>query len=378
MEDPNPSSWPVPSDIVSRMTKKILLLCGGRSDEHEISLLSAKCILDALDRTLFTPIVVGISRQGVWHLEEEKSFYRGELRADKIRLNENAPSASIAPFLSPSGRGQLQAQGKTLAFESVFPILHGPFGEDGTLQGLLDLIGIPYVGSTCGSSWICMDKVLTKMLCKEGNVRVADYVWLSKIEELNEKGRAIRALGNTVFVKPSRLGSSVGVAKVTSEEQLAPAVENALKYDNKVLIERAIVGRELECAVLGLNRSAKASLPGEIIVSQEIGWYSYEAKYILAEAAKTLAPAPLDDTTTKRIQEFCLKVFQLLECNGMARVDLFLEHGTDKLFLNEANTIPGFTPISMYPKMWQASGLAYSDLITELIRLGYQRLGKPF
>jgi D-alanine-D-alanine ligase len=358
------------------MAKDILFLCGGRSDEHEISLISAKCALDALDRTLFRPIVVGISKKGVWHLCDEKTFYKGELRADKIRLNEDAPEASIAPYPGADGRGKLFTNGRTLGFDAVFPILHGQFGEDGTLQGMLDLVGVPYVGSNCGSSWICMDKVLTKNLCQNAGIPSAEYVWLSGMDELPGKMAAIERLGSTVFVKPSRQGSSVGVSKVTSPAELKRAVEAAFKFDTKVLVEKGIDGREIECAVLGLNKSAQVALPGEIVPAPKVGWYSYEAKYLMDDGAQCLAPAPLEPAKVKEIQEFALKVFRLLECDGLARVDLFLERKTGKVFLNEVNTLPGFTPISMYPKMWQTSGVSYQALVTKLIELAFQRLGK--
>ncbi len=360
------------------MAKDILFLCGGRSDEHEISLISAKCALDALDRTLFRPIVVGISRKGVWHLCNEKNFFLGEFRADKIKLNEDAPEVSIAPYSGTDGKGRLFSGGKTITFDAVFPILHGQFGEDGTLQGMLDLVSVPYVGSNCGASWICMDKVLTKNICVNAGIAVCDYVWLSAAEELPGKMAAIEKLGYPLFVKPSRQGSSVGVSKVSNKAELQKAVDFGFKYDTKVLVEKGIDGREIECAVLGLNKTATVALPGEIVPSPKVGWYSYEAKYLMSDGADALTPAPLDPAKTKEVQEFALKVFRLLECDGLARVDLFLEKKTGKIYLNEVNTLPGFTPISMYPKMWQTSGLSYQALVTKLIELAFQRMGKSF
>ncbi len=345
--------------------KKVLILCGGRSDEHEISLISAKCVMDAIDRNKFSPLVIGIGkRSGIWHLEEEKTFYTGEFRADKIALNEKAPAITLAPYRSPQGKGLLLANGKTIEFDVVFPILHGPFGEDGTMQGLWDIVGVPYVGSHCGSSWNCMDKMLTKVLCSQNDIPVAPFIWIQSIEEFNEKRKAIEALGNPLFVKPARLGSSVGISKVENPAQLKGAVELALRYDNKVLIEKGIVGREIECGVL----DNQASIPGEIIPSKKIGWYSYDAKYLLDDGAETVTPAKLTPQEIAQVQKIALRAFQVLECAGMARVDMFLEP-SGKVILNEVNTIPGFTPISMYPKMWQASGVSYSDLITRLLEL---------
>lgn len=355
------------------MIKTVLILCGGRSDEHEISLISAKHILAALDRKHFTPIVVGISKEGIWYLEKEHSFYVGHDRADKIGLNQQAPRVTIAPYTEHNGKGQLHTEAGSIEFDVVFPILHGPYGEDGRLQGMLDMIGIPYVGAGCGSSWICMDKVLTKTICRMNGIKIADFVCVLSLSDLNTKANEILNLGDTLFVKPARLGSSVGITKVEGQENLPKAVELALRYDSKVLIEQAIVGRELECGVLGLHREAKASLPGEIVPSPEIGFYSYEAKYILEDGAKLYAPADLDPKTTKAAQSFCLKTFDLLECDGMARIDFFLEKETDALVLNEVNTIPGFTPISMYPKLWQFCGVSYSELMTELISLAFRR-----
>lgn len=356
---------------------KLLVLCGGRSSEHEISLISAKGILDALDRTVFTPIVVGISKKGVWHLEDEKNFYTGEFRADQIKLNEAGTPVTLAPYLTPAGRGQLMAAGKSIEFDAVFPILHGPFGEDGTMQGLWDVVGIPYVGSTCGSSWIAMDKELAKTLCLQNNIPVSDFVVLRSIDEAKKKRAEVEKLGKTVFVKPARAGSSVGVSKVVDMAGYDKAVELAFAHDKKVLVEQGIDGREIECGVLGLCRKAKASVPGEIVVAPKIGWYSYEAKYLLKDGAETLTPAPLDAKTQAEVQRVALATFDLFECDGLARVDMFLERNTGKIYLNEANTIPGFTPISMYPKMWEATGVSYRELIAKLVGLAFERLGKP-
>lgn len=354
-------------------TKTLLLICGGQSEEHEISLISAKCILDALDRTKFTPLVVGISRQGEWFLQDEKTFFTGELRADKIALNRNAPTLTLAPFPSAARQGSLTAAGKTYTFDVAFPILHGPYGEDGRIQGMLEMMGIPYVGSNCGSSWICMDKALTKTLCAREGIAVAPFVTLHTPADLDRRRQEVEALGFPAFVKPCRLGSSVGIAKAKSFEEIKTAVAAAFKLDSKVLIESGISGREIECAVLGLNGKARVALPGEIIPASNIGWYSYEAKYLLADGAKTESPAKLTSDEVNRLQQFALKTFDLLECDGMARVDLFLESQTGKIYLNEVNTIPGFTPISMYPKMWQSSGLPYPELISRLVELALEK-----
>jgi D-alanine-D-alanine ligase len=318
-------------------------------------------------------LVVGISRQGVWYLEEEDNFFLGEFQADKIKLNQNRPTVSVIPFLSEQGKGQLLCEGQTLTFDLVFPILHGPFGEDGTLQGLLDMIGVPYVGSGCSSSANCMDKAITKQLAQLQGIKGAPFVELKSLEDLTKYSSQIHNLGFPLFIKPSRMGSSVGVSKVSQPALLHQAVKAAFSFDSKVLIEKEISGREIECAVLGRKQELQVALPGEVIPNEKIGWYSYEAKYLLKEGSKTKVPADLSPQLMTQIQELALKVFTALECDGLARVDFFLEKNTNEIFLNEINTMPGFTPISMYPQMWQASGLSYESLITELLNLA---LGK--
>jgi len=354
--------------------KKVLLLCGGRSAEHEISLISAKGILGAMDRKLYTPLLVGVAKDGTWYWADEKNYYQGEFRADRIELNTNRPKVTLAPYLSSARQGRLEVEGLTPQdFDVVFPILHGQFGEDGTLQGMLDLIGIPYVGARSGASWVCMDKWLTKTVCEKNGIPIAPYIGLRRGETLAPKLAEIERLGYPVFVKPSCQGSSVGITKVTRRDELQAAIDYALQFDRLCLVERAILGRELECAVLGLRSAPHASLPGEIIPSPKAGWYSYQAKYLGGDLAKTVVPAMIPSALTERVQRFAEKVFQVLECDGMARIDLLYETATDTLYLNEPNTLPGFTPISMYPQMWEASGLSYSKLITRLLQLAFER-----
>ena len=261
--------------------KTVLILCGGRSAEHEISLISAKGIIDALDRTQFKVCVVGIAKDGSWYWEKPDSFFVGECRADKIELNTQAPPVALVPYTSPEGRGQLLVNGEVHAFDVVFPILHGQFGEDGTVQGMLDFIGVPYVGSHCSSSLLCMDKVWMKTVCSQNAVPVADYVWLRAPEELERHRAAISKLGLPLFVKPASQGSSVGITKVTDLSELPKAIRFALEHDEKCLIERGLKGKEIECGVLGRRSQPQASELGEIIPNPTIGWYSYEAKYLL-------------------------------------------------------------------------------------------------
>ncbi len=352
--------------------KKVLLLCGGRSDEHEISLISAKCILDALDRTQFEPVLVGITKEGTWLLENEKEFYLGEFRADKISLNLSAPKITLAPY-SVNRQGVLLCESKEFKFDVVFPILHGPFGEDGTIQGLFELMNLPFVGAGCQASAMARDKAVTKTLCKFHNIPTTEFIILNSLMELSSKKTEILKMGFPLFIKPARTGSSVGISKVEKASDLNSAIESVFKFDTKCLIEKGLAAREIECAVLGLTQNAKVANPGEILPNPKIGWYTYEAKYLLPDGAETVTPANLSPDQTKAAQDLALRVFQMLECRGMARVDLFLEKATGKFFLNEINTIPGFTPISMYPKMWQSSGMSYQKLITELIQLALLR-----
>lgn len=350
------------------MKTHVLILCGGRSQEHEISLISAHSILQALDRTRFHPIVVGIAKNGVWYLENEAAFYEGNVRADSIRLNTQAPAVQIAPY-TLGGRGVVCGDFGQIRFDVVFPILHGPFGEDGTLQGLLEMVGVPYVGSGCGSSYICMDKEITKLLARTHQIPTADFV---TVRDVSQIGRAAH-LGFPVFVKPSRLGSSVGISKAADSTQLKSAVTQALKHDTKCLIEQMIHGRELECAVLGHTEAPQASLPAEIIAKPSIGWYSYEAKYLLEDGAQTIVPARLGAAWVACVQELAVRSYQIFECEGMARVDLFLDETRQQLYLNEINTVPGFTSISLYPKMWVASAIPYRELVTRLIDLALDK-----
>jgi len=353
------------------MKKTVLILCGGKSEEHEVSLVSARCILEAIDRDKFDPILVGISRKGTWYLEDESNAFLGGPKADTIKLNQSAPEVSVIPYPNASGQGQLRTEKEILNFDVVFPIIHGTNGEDGTLQGFFEILGAPYVGSNCGASWNCMDKQITKEIAEIHGRQSAAYVPIDNLAEIDQP--ALKKLKYPLFVKPNRTGSSVGVTRVTEASQLRNAVENALKLDRRVLVEEGISGREIECAVLGLNRKAKSSLPGEIIPSKEIGFYSYEAKYILEDGAKLEIPAKLSEAQVKSIQEFAINCFDLMGCDGLARVDLFLDEANDKIYLNEINTLPGFTPISMYPKLWEISGVSYKDLITKLIQLAFER-----
>jgi D-alanine-D-alanine ligase len=356
------------------MSKRtVLFLCGGSSEEHEISLISAHCVLQALDRSRWEPLVVGIDKRGRWGLAANADFFTGSVRADQIRLREDLEPAAIDPSPQPDSRGRLRVGARTLEFDVVFPMLHGTFGEDGRIQGLLEVARLPFVGSGCGSSWNCMDKVVTKTLAAAAGIPVVPFAVATPMTSAAELETFGKRLGFPIFVKPARQGSSVGVSKVHTAGDLPRAVAEALRHDSKVLLETGVVAREIECAVLGRAASARVAPPGEIVPNRKIGWYSYEAKYLLDDGAETLAPAPLRPEEAKEAQKWALEAFRVLECDGLARVDLFLERHSGRYYLNEINTLPGFTPISMYPKMWATAGLAYADLVSELLELAMTR-----
>lgn len=362
---------------------RILILFGGQSAEHEVSILSARNVYQALDPGKYQISLVGIDRDGRWYHQDDAQ----ELLAannprmltmknlgQQVMLTQGASSRMLVPAgqtateimptrATPSSDAKLGQ-----AIDVVFPVLHGPMGEDGTVQGLLKLMGLPFVGPSVLGSAVGMDKEVMKRLLRDAQIPIAKFLTLRKGATIDYTA-ASRQLGATLFVKPANMGSSVGVSKVKSQEQLTQALTEAFKYDNKVLIEEAIVGREIEVSVLG-NENPKASLPGEVINQSD--FYSYDAKYIDPNGAKTKIPADLSADLVKKCQDLAIRTFQALECEGMGRVDFFLR-GKDEFLVNEINTIPGFTNISMYPKMWEATGLGYSALIDELIRLAIER-----
>jgi D-alanine-D-alanine ligase len=345
---------------------RVGLVFGGRSSEHEISIRSARSVAAALDRRRFEPVLIGIDHGGRWHLLSEDAFRAIDRRADEGATTEIAPTAlQRRPSVSPDGAAP--------PVDVIFPILHGPFGEDGTVQGLLEMLDLPYVGAGVLGSAIGMDKDVQKRLLREAGLPVVPFVAVSE-HEWRRAPAAVRdraaALALPVFVKPANAGSSVGVHKVSRTQELDAAVGAAFEFDPKVLIEQGIDAREIECSVLG-NDDPQASVPGEIV--PEADFYSYDAKYSSESAARLVIPAALSSQQTTTVQRLAIRTFQALECSGMARVDFFLERKTDRLYVNELNSIPGFTAISMYPKLWEASGLAYSDLISRLIDLAIER-----
>ncbi|MBN1649211.1 MAG: D-alanine--D-alanine ligase [Spirochaetales bacterium] len=344
------------------------ILFGGKSAEHEVSLQSAKNVYDALDRNKYNPVLIGIDKNGKWLLHRDADFLLNADNPALICLKDNGSNVSLAP----ESRGQITGEGLSLAGDSVdvvLPILHGPLGEDGTVQGLLKLADIPFAGAGVLGSAIGMDKDVMKRLLRDAGIRIADFITVRKGGQTPLFADAEAHLGNPLFIKPANMGSSVGVSKVHNEAEYDRAIDEAFRFDRKLIIEECIRGREIECSVLG-NREPIASVPGEVIPSHD--FYSYEAKYIDEKGAVLRIPADLKKETSEKVRATAIKTFLVLECEGMARVDSFLTENNE-ITVNEINTLPGFTRISMYPKLWEASGIRYSELIDRLITLAIER-----
>ena len=350
---------------------RVGLVFGGKSGEHEVSLQSAKSVYEALDKNKYEVHLIGIDKKGRWLLEHGSQFLLNSENPRLIALNR-ANSSEIVPRQTPAAAQLLQvADGSTQGSVDVFlAIMHGTYGDDGSMQGLFEVLDTAYVGAGVLGSAVGMDKDIMKRLLLQAHIPVTAYVSLKKGEATSKTlNDVVRQLGLPLFIKPANLGSSVGVTKVKNKRELATAVKKAFLYDTKILVEQMVVGREVECSVLG-NDKPIASVPGEIIPSHE--FYSYEAKYIDEHGAVLKIPADLPQNTTKKVREMAVRVFTTLECMGMARVDFFVtERG--EVIVNEINTIPGFTKISMYPKLWEASGMSYRKLLDTLIELAIER-----
>jgi D-alanine-D-alanine ligase len=346
---------------------RVGVLFGGRSGEHEVSLLSAASVIQALDPDKYETVPIGISKDGRWLAGSAAQkllppVLSEVLRSgDRVMLSADPTVAALVPVSD--------SRPDALRVDVVFPVLHGTYGEDGTVQGLLDLAGLPYVGSGVLGSAVGMDKDMQKRLFLQAKLPVGDFLALQRSEWEKSRNGVLGTIRKKfrfpVFVKPATLGSSVGMTKAHDAKELAAAMDLAAEFAQKILVERAIRGREIEVSVLG-NEDPKASIPGEIVPHRE--FYDYAAKY-LEEGTRLLIPAKLNRAQVKRFQEYAVRAFRTLECLGMARVDFFLENRTGRILLNEINTIPGFTSISMYPKLWEASGLSYRDLLARLIEL---------
>jgi D-alanine-D-alanine ligase len=365
---------------ISDMKKRrVLILFGGRSVEHEVSLLSARNVYLALDRDRFEPVLIAIDKQGRWTLAGEKVLLEaiGDPHALGIRETGEEFRMPVHPAVGPSlSAAPASSPAPILDSEDVvFPVLHGTYGEDGTVQGLLELADAAYVGSGHLGSAIGMDKEVSKRLLIQAGIPVVPYRLITADAWRTARSPALaRAaeLGFPCFVKPANAGSSVGVSKVKAAADLEAAIANALAYDRKVLVETGVDAREIECAVLG-NDEPEASAPGEIVVDHKDGFYSYEAKYVDASASRCAIPAEIPPETAARVRALSLETFRALELAGMARVDFFLDRKTGELFVNEVNTLPGFTALSMYPKLWEAQGLDPKALTTRLVDLALER-----
>jgi len=346
------------------------ILFGGKSAEHEVSIQSAKNIYEAIDKEVYNVMMIGISKEGHWLLD--RNFEKGIVPA--VVESPQNPEDTLAFITGPGEKKFAFLHGGNFIekLDVIFPVLHGPHGEDGTVQGLLKLANIPFVGAGVLGSAVGMDKDVMKRLLRDARLPSARHRLLYKYPggEANPSYQEItRELGLPLFVKPANLGSSVGISKVHNEEEYHQAVNEAFKYDHKLIVEEAIVGREIECAVLG-NENPIASVPGEIINLK--GFYTYDAKYVDEHSSILEMPAKLTPEEIDKIRQTSLKVFKVLCCEGLARVDVFLTP-KGEVIVNEINTIPGFTKISMYPKLWELSGISYTELIDRLIRLALEK-----
>ena len=355
-----------------RKKLRVGVVFGGRSAEHEVSLVSATSVMNALDKSKFEIVPIGITPAGKWISSRECL----RLLKEGV-LPDNYPESILLPDPDHHGLVPVRKEpqhGGTKKIDVIFPLVHGTFGEDGTIQGLFELAGIPYVGAGVLGSAVGMDKVVAKQLCETDGIPVSPYVWFMDGEYKRDPKEIIRKierhLAYPMFVKPVNSGSSVGISKVRTRSGLRKGIELAMAYDIKILVERSIEqSREIEMSVLG-NDDQIASVAGEILSSNE--FYDYDAKYVDGKS-RSVIPAPRPSATQRLLQDYSVRAFKILSCSGMARIDFLVVRRSLKIYLNEINTIPGFTSISMYPKLWAASGLEYADLIDRLIQLGIER-----
>lgn len=347
------------------------ILFGGKSAEHEVSLQSAKNVIEAIDKEKYNPILIGIDKSGKWLLNDSSKFLLNADNPKLIKLNQASDSVALVPK-SDGKIFNLSKSGNDRSVDVIFPILHGPFGEDGTVQGLLKLANIPFVGASVLGSAIGMDKDTMKRLLRDAGIPIGEFIAIKSEDIIPDYKNIKDKIGIPCFIKPANSGSSIGISKVRNEDEYIESVKNAFQYDTKILVEEYIKGREIECSVLG-NNNPIASVPGEVIPNHE--FYSYEAKYIDKKGAILEIPAKISNEATKKIQELAIKTFKTLSCEGLGRIDFFLKD-KNEIVVNEINTIPGFTKISMYPKLWKASGISYSELIDRLIQLAIERFNK--
>ncbi|MCL6590450.1 MAG: D-alanine--D-alanine ligase [Firmicutes bacterium] len=360
---------------------KVGLIYGGRSGEHEISILSANSVISAIDRQKYEVYPIGITKEGAWipgqspsALVESKELRVRRLAVDRGEVPGGASVAGDNNSLMAleNKRGQILS-GLREKVDLVFPVMHGPFGEDGTIQGLLELAGIPYVGGGVLGSAVGMDKAMMKAVFLQHGLPVGDYLAILRRDWEANPGQIMdrieQRLGYPCFVKPANLGSSVGISKAHHREELQKALDLAALYDRRLVVEKMLAGREIECGVLG-NDEPKASVLGEIVPCAE--FYDYEAKYVLNNS-KLIIPADLPEEITRQVQGLAIRAFKAIDGAGLGRVDFFVDPERGQVFVNEINTMPGFTRISMYPKLWEASGISYPELIDRLIQLAFER-----
>lgn len=371
--------------MVIIMKKRIGVIFGGRSSEHQVSLMSARSIISVISTELYEIERIGITQEGLWVIgEDAQRLLNGEtVTPDKAVYIPATPNKDslllVSGTFTPTNLYNTRGNDKPVIIrilqrmDVLFPVLHGPYGEDGTIQGLFEMSGLPYVGAGVAASAIGMDKVLMKDIFMVHRLPVAPYLHFLRSEWRTIKPQIIsrieQELGYPCFVKPANTGSSIGITKVHSPGELEGAVDYAAEFDRKLIAEKAISCREIECSVLG-NDEPIASIPGEIIPSRE--FYNYEAKYI-DEGSKLLIPAPISEDITRQVQKLALSAYRAIDCAGMARADFFLDKETNDVYLNELNTIPGFTKISMYPKLWESTGIPYKNLVQRLIELAFER-----
>lgn len=356
-----------------RAKLRVGVIFGGRSGEHEISLISARSVMGAMNPERYEIVPIGITQDGRWVMGESALALLNGGQADRERPAALLADPSRQALLELAPAGERECVLQSLPLDVVFPVLHGPYGEDGTIQGLLELANLPYVGAGVLASAVAMDKAVAKAVFRAHGLPVAPYLVVKRRAwEADPAGVAAeieRVIGYDCFVKPACLGSSVGITKAHHRAELEKALRVAAAYDRKIIVEKAVPAREIEVSVLG-NDDPIASVPGEIVPCRE--FYDYRAKYVEGRS-ELLIPAPLSDALAERIRELAVRAYTAIDCAGMARVDFLLDRETNEPYVNEVNTIPGFTSISMYPKLWEASGISYTELIDRLIDLALER-----
>ena len=353
-----------------RKKTRVALFFGGKSAEHEVSLQSARNVYDAIDKEKYEIVLIGIDQSGKWHLNDGHEFLLHANQPDQITLKKGSGNLALVPGEESHMIIDVRSNQNIGAIDVAFPILHGPFGEDGSIQGLLKLADIPFVGSGILGSAAAMDKDAMKRILDQANIPQARFeVYTYDQKDKINYSEIASTLGTPFFVKPANLGSSVGIGKVHEPSEFEQIILHAFEYDNKIICEENIEGREIECSILG-NDDPTVSQPGEIIAGHE--FYDYDAKYVDTQGATFEIPAKIDASVVSRIHDLSIKSFKALCLSGMARADFFLKKNGDVL-VNELNTIPGFTRISMYPKLWEMSGISYQELIDRLIQLAIER-----